>query len=234
MLVGVGGGVPHYNDYAQHVRLGDIVVSMPVSRSGALYIHCNKAEDIDGSDKHSFVTRGYSCRDTYLQRIVARLRETVQNEPYASAPWDDYVEDGREFLQGDESNYTRPSIKKDKLFYTKPDGSIMQAEHPIPIHSDMHGYREGQPHVRYGSIACGKLLVKSELLKMEFTNQNGVKCIDLNYNGVLDSLEGNRNNSFLVIRGISDYGDGDGQRKEWQPYCSLLAAAYMKAVIMSM
>lgn len=28
-LVGVGGGVPHYTDYAQHVRLGDVVVSTP-------------------------------------------------------------------------------------------------------------------------------------------------------------------------------------------------------------
>lgn len=28
-LVGVGGGVPHYTDYAKHVRLGDVVVSTP-------------------------------------------------------------------------------------------------------------------------------------------------------------------------------------------------------------
>lgn len=28
-LVGVGGGVPHYTDYARHVRLGDVVVSSP-------------------------------------------------------------------------------------------------------------------------------------------------------------------------------------------------------------
>lgn len=28
-LVGVGGGVPHYTDYARHVRLGDVVVSTP-------------------------------------------------------------------------------------------------------------------------------------------------------------------------------------------------------------
>ena len=28
-LVGVGGGVPHYTDYDQHVRLGDVVVAAP-------------------------------------------------------------------------------------------------------------------------------------------------------------------------------------------------------------
>lgn len=30
-LVGVGGGVPHYTDFAQHVRLGDVVVSTPAA-----------------------------------------------------------------------------------------------------------------------------------------------------------------------------------------------------------
>lgn len=29
ILVGVGGGVPHYTDYQKHVRLGDVVVSHP-------------------------------------------------------------------------------------------------------------------------------------------------------------------------------------------------------------
>ena len=28
-LVGVGGGVPHYTDFEQHVRLGDVVLSAP-------------------------------------------------------------------------------------------------------------------------------------------------------------------------------------------------------------
>lgn len=27
ILVGCGGGVPHYTDYSKHVRLGDVVVS---------------------------------------------------------------------------------------------------------------------------------------------------------------------------------------------------------------
>jgi hypothetical protein len=28
-IVGVGGGVPHYTDYARHVRLGDVVLAAP-------------------------------------------------------------------------------------------------------------------------------------------------------------------------------------------------------------
>lgn len=33
-IVGVGGGVPHYTDYARHVRLGDVVVSASDSPGG--------------------------------------------------------------------------------------------------------------------------------------------------------------------------------------------------------
>lgn len=33
ILVGIGGGVPHYTDHTRHVRLGDVVVSSPNSQN---------------------------------------------------------------------------------------------------------------------------------------------------------------------------------------------------------
>lgn len=42
LLVGVGGAVPHYSDHRKHVRLGDVVVSMPRKDSGNLYEYCDK------------------------------------------------------------------------------------------------------------------------------------------------------------------------------------------------
>ena len=41
LLVGVCGAVPHYTDFYNHVRLGDIIVSMP-NKKGQLYIYCDK------------------------------------------------------------------------------------------------------------------------------------------------------------------------------------------------
>lgn len=41
-LVGVGGAVPHYSDHTKHVRLGDVVVSVPQDSTGAQYIYCSK------------------------------------------------------------------------------------------------------------------------------------------------------------------------------------------------
>jgi hypothetical protein len=58
----------------------------------------------------------------------------------------------------------------------------------------------------------------------------GVRAYDAEADAVLESLEGNRSESYLIMRGIADYTDGS--RKEWQPYSSMAAAAYMKTLIM--
>ncbi len=47
----------------------------------------------------------------------------------------------------------------------------------------------------------------------------------------MESIEGNRKDNFTIVRGVSDYHDGV-QRREWQPYASLVAAAYAKSMIL--
>ena len=44
ILVGVGGGVPHYNDDNEHVRMGDIVVSKTDGDQGPMYVACTGYE----------------------------------------------------------------------------------------------------------------------------------------------------------------------------------------------
>jgi hypothetical protein len=43
-LVGVGGSVPDYDDGSKHVRLGDIVVSVPTGIGKYQYLQCQKLE----------------------------------------------------------------------------------------------------------------------------------------------------------------------------------------------
>ena len=50
---------------------------------------------------------------------------------------------------------------------------------------------------------------------------------------VMQSIEGNRKDNFTIVRGVSDYIDGT-QRREWQPYASLIAAAYAKTLILQL
>ena len=41
LLVGVAGSVPHYTDFYKHVRLGDVVCSVP-NTNGNMFIFCDK------------------------------------------------------------------------------------------------------------------------------------------------------------------------------------------------
>lgn len=50
---------------------------------------------------------------------------------------------------------------------------------------------------------------------------------------VMESITGNRKDSFMIVRGLADYIDGT-KNKEWQPYAALAAAAVTKALIMSL
>ena len=61
----------------------------------------------------------------------------------------------------------------------------------------------------------------------------GILAFDMEFDAVVDSVFGNRKDSYVLIRGVADYKDGS-RRKEWQPYASLAAAAFTKAVICSM
>lgn len=49
----------------------------------------------------------------------------------------------------------------------------------------------------------------------------------------MESIFGNRKDNYMCIRGMADYRDGM-HNKEWVPHSSLMAAAFMKAVICSL
>ena len=104
--------------------------------------------------------------------------------------------------------------------------AIVEVEHPPP---DKH-YFEGRTNVRFGQIASGKHVAKDGKLRKISGHSYGVREYDAEADAVLEALEGNRSEIFLIIRGIADYTDWS--RKEWQPYSSMAAAAYMKTLIM--
>ena len=58
----------------------------------------------------------------------------------------------------------------------------------------------------------------------------GIIGFDSDVDQVMESIDGNRKESFIIIRAISDYYDGSTS-KEWQPYASLCAAAFTKTLL---
>lgn len=207
-----------------------MVVSTPVDKTGSLYIHCQRAEEIPNSIGYSYVTQSWSSTNKSLQKAVENLKRTVERNPTIAKPWEPYIEEGRDLLESEESDFNRPSIMRDKLFATQPNGTVVQYEHPKPTGSQFQSYTEGQVTIRYGVIGSGKTVNQNEKMRKEFSQLNGIKAFDSEFDAVLNSLEGSRNCSFLVIRGMADYIDGTG-KKGWQPYAALVAAAYMKSLL---
>lgn len=223
--MGVGSGVPHFYKGDKHIRLGDVVVSVPSRKNGPIYMHCDKIEKMGGADGYNYSTREWDCSDNSLQDVAVSLKQIIERDTSPQRPWDRYINDAKDALQTEESNFHRPPMKTDRLFYTDDDGTEIELEHPVPG----KGYRVGQSNCRLGVVASGKLVSRNPRLRQSFAELNGIYAYDSDMSVVLESLDGNRNNSFMIIRGISDYSGGS--RKEWQPYASLAAAAYMKSLI---
>lgn len=91
-------------------------------------------------------------------------------------------------------------------------------------------YKPGTPYIRCGSLGAGKPIVKVDELRMDFAARHQCVGFDTEFDQVLESIVGNRKDSFVFIRGVGDYLEGT-KNIEWQPYAALTAASFMKALL---
>lgn len=110
------------------------------------------------------------------------------------------------------------------------EGNIIEMQHPH--HPDGIDERQGMPKIHYGVIGAGKRFAKADDLRLDFAGRYNVNSFDSEFDQVLEAVVGSVKESFILIRGMSDYSDGT-QKAEWQPYSALAAAAVMKSMILS-
>ncbi|RUS74421.1 hypothetical protein EGW08_017815 [Elysia chlorotica] len=226
-LVGCSGSVPHFTDYYKHGRLGDVVIST-CDPKGYLYYYCDKITQDKTGEIH-YQLKTWAPRDLELQHVVNKLRDTLQVEP-SYAPWEQYIREGQELLQSQEQDYTRPPRANDRLYMGIGEGQVIEVQHP---ESPDGGSYEGEtPAIRFGVFGAGRP-VKQEMSRHDFASRYGIQSFDTEFDQVLDSIVGNRKDSFMFVRGLADYVDGS-RNKEWQPYAALCAAAVVKTIIMSL
>ena len=228
ILVGVGGGVASTNDEKRHIRLGDIVASKGNSPTDPVYLHCLEMED--NNEKTAFKNSNWAPKEAILGNIMTRLQKQYMQKEFFSSDWEKYIEEGENELKGGETRYTRPPIESDKLYKVENNKEI-EVEHPKTPVGSARNNNPNKPFLWLGKIGSGKQLSKEDSVRKSFTTATDTICIDSGFQAVMESIEGNRKDSFAVIRGIADYQDGT-HRREWQPYASLVAAAFMKAVIL--
>lgn len=230
-IVGVAGGIPHYTDYNKHVRLGDVVISsIEPNRQ-----HLTNGDSHKADKPFCYVYKGGDDLKTYfpvnscLQEIAKSLQAHVENKK----PWETYFNEGLSHLKDKiETDFTRPAANTDKLYMNIGNRDVIEVQHPQP--QDATDSNEA-PSMRLhlGPIGSGFDTIKSDTLRTEFAKKYGLVATDVELNSVLDSVVGNCRDSFLVVKGISDYKDGTTTKK-WQNYASLSAASVMKAIVCAM
>ena len=128
-----------------------------------------------------------------------------------------------------EADFNRPPPESDRLYMNIGDDDLIEVQHPLRP-DDGDSIKEGVPNIHYGVIGSGRPVTKYDSTRLDFAQRYNVSCFDAEFDQVIESIVGNRKDSFLFIRGMADYSDGT-RNKEWQPYASLVAAAMMKTII---
>ncbi|CAH8569788.1 unnamed protein product [Dicrocoelium dendriticum] len=258
-LVGVGGSVPHVYEFEKHSRLGDIVVSAPVTSSMCrnpngtgdhsanggvcdrqpepVYVYCDRlielTDDVSPSAPYKFVLKQYNIPDPVLLGCVDRVLNRFESNP-AGCEWAKILTSAVKVIgEGDAVDFARPSSDTDKLKLKIDEGVTFDIKHPeVPENMECF-YPPGIPAVRLGCIGSGRPITDNDKLRDCFAKEHQLLSYDSEYDQVLESVLGNGLQSFLLIRGMADYVEGR-QGTQWQPYAALAAASFMKAVILEL
>jgi len=218
LMVGIAGGVPDPNNAENHVRLGDIVISMD---AGVIQFDLGKLEQV--------VHEGEPPRTHFTIRATdpppsARLQQAVRfleaRRIRRERPWEQYITRATAL-----ENIVRPPNAKDVL-YDSHDPSKT-----LPHPKDATRVSR-QPKLHYGLIGSSNMLLKDPQLRDRLRDQYKVRAIEMEGSGIATATWISGNAGYLLIRGICDYCDSH-KNDTWQGYSASVAAAYARALIES-
>uniref|UniRef100_A0A8D8H7N5 (northern house mosquito) hypothetical protein n=1 Tax=Culex pipiens TaxID=7175 RepID=A0A8D8H7N5_CULPI len=230
-IVGLAGGIPHYTDYKKHVRLGDVVIAS-ISETQKTSLEA-LGQQKGGTKPYCYVYSNQGEVKTYypIDDGLQAIGKTLQLNDDGKKPWEVYIKEGLINLSNkSDTDFSRPAPNTDKLYMNIGNKDVIEVAHPIS-QDEVDAIPQTRLHV--GPIGSGYDLIKSDSLRTEYSQEYGLVATDVEMNSVLDSIVGNCRDSFILVKGVSDYKDGTTSKK-WQNYASLAAAAVMKTIICAM
>lgn len=208
IMVGIAGGVPKPSSVEDHVRLGDIVVS---DLGGVVQYDFVKDAGLVRSEK------GSTHRPSALLIEAVRFLEAEQQ--LGHEPWRGQLARAKGLRHS-----ARPPKATDRL--SDPRNPQRVLEHPRDAERD-----PGFPKVFRGVIASANAVLKDPQRRDEL-GKRGVRAIEMEGSGIVDATW-TYSVGYLVVRGICDYCNAL-KNDLWQGYASVVAAAYVRALLESM
>lgn len=223
LMVGIGGGAPSQK---HDIRLGDVVVSTPVGRTGGV-IHYEFGKTIQNQkfERTGTLNAPPPILRTMVQKLSAlherrghQIRETVTQMITRNARL--------------KVKYRQPDPQSDILYkssftHTDPKRPCMGLCRPHAEQIVERAVRDGNqddPMIHYGLIASADRLMKDAQVRDCLAETEGVLCFEMEAAGLTDNFP------CLVIRGICDYSDTH-KNDVWQGYAAAAAAAYAKELL---
>jgi nucleoside phosphorylase len=205
LMVGVAAGVPAPREPHRHVRLGDVVVA-----TWGIVDYDHVVDQPGGVS----LRQGFPQPSAFLAQRVKRL---AAGDLGGWRPWESELVALLERLPG----FARPAPASDRLYLHE-----RQVRHPDPAAS---GHRAGVPKVHEGRIGSANRSLRNAARRDSLAREYDLRAIEMEGSGIGSSaFAGGRD--WLVVRGVSDYGDQRLDRL-WRPYASAVAAAYTRALL---
>lgn len=232
LMVGIGGGIP------PKVRLGDVVVSVPVGQyPGVVQWDLGKAKDGGKFER----TGSLNNPPASLRTALGKLK--TAHEMFGPKV-QQYLDDLGKKYPKLASKYLKSASLEDVLFkrdYVHVTQGLSHCE--VTNDEDEEG-SEDEPtcrfcdrsksvkrkaremRVHYGLIASGNQVIKDAAFRDRLNSDLGgdVLCVEMEAAGLMNNFP------CIVIRGICDYADSH-KNKDWQPYAAAVAAAFAKELL---
>jgi nucleoside phosphorylase len=210
LMVGITAGVPSPGNPGQHVRLGDIVVATwgvidydhVVDRPAGVSLR------VSPPSPSYLLSRRAGMLEAGVLRFDSRPWEAELDRLIASLP-----------------AFDRPDADTD-ILYDSDAPDAQPIEHPT---LDASGHRPGRPKVHLGRIGSANRSLRNARVRDELAARHGLRAVEMEGSGLAWAAYASAR-SWLVIGGISDYGDSR-MGTQWRRYASAVAAAYTRALL---
>jgi nucleoside phosphorylase len=202
IMVGIAGGVPRPQAPERHVRLGDIVVAT----DGIVdYTHVRQ-------ENGRTEPRGRQSAGLISQRLLRAARELQLEALSGNYPWAQWVDPER-----------RPPAETDVLY-------LHGVAVPHPARTSTASL-DGLPRVHHGVMGSGDVLMRDEQARDDLAARYpDVLDIEMEGSGIAASTAA-EDRAWFMVRGIADYAEAAGKTDTWHTFASIVAAAYMRALL---